>query len=652
MRCLALLFVSALAAPLLAQTPRIHTDRPNGAQLLKLPKEEDAFGFVVFGDRTGGTPEGIEVLKQAVTDTNLLDPDLVLTVGDLVQGYNGQVEWMAQAAEFKAAMGKLRMPWFPVAGNHDIYWRGPGKPVGEHEANFEATFGPLWYAVQHKQCWFVVLHSDEGDPKTGEKNFNKPECQRISEAQFAWLQQTLVAAKGARHVFVFLHHPRWLSQYGDDWQRVHGALAQAGNVRAVFAGHIHRMRHDGVRDGIEYYTVASVGAHLEMEAPRAGYLHEFHVVTVRPQGITVAAVPVGAVLDAKQITGELSADVDLVHNRLRIELADCKAAGGNDAVGLDGNVDAVVTLRAHNPGQRPLELELIPTGDAYTFAPDHQHLVVAGGQTATTTFVVQRTTWAGAPFALANLQVRVDYLAAAARIALPARTIEFPLPPPRQLGLQRLPHQGALVLDGKAACATVTDAELQLPDGPFTVEAWVRAEDVRGRRGIVSKAQDSDFGLLARDGVLEFAVFLGDRYATARSPAAVLVPGRWQHVAGVFDGTTVRCFVDGQPVGEVAGRGVRKTNPLPLLVGADPNEKGAPVAGFAGTIDDVRISKGARYQAAFTPAQQHERDADTWLLLPCDSDFGPWLPDASGQGRHAKRLGTAHCTLTTRPEPR
>ena len=206
----------ALTGAALAQTPRIVTSRTAGAQLLKLPKEDDAFGFVVFGDRTGGPVEGIKVLDQAVKDTNLLDPDLVLTVGDLINGYNTTEPWMAQAREFRASMGKLRMPWYPVAGNHDVYWRGPGKPEGEHEGHYEQVFGPLWYAVRHKDCWFVVLYSDEGNPETGEKNFGKPDCQRMSDEQFAWLKQTLQAAKPAKHVFVFLHHPRWLRRYGDD----------------------------------------------------------------------------------------------------------------------------------------------------------------------------------------------------------------------------------------------------------------------------------------------------------------------------------------------------------------------------------------------------------------------------------------------------
>ena len=157
-RTLALLL--ALTGATLAQSPRILTSRPTGQQLLILPKEDDAFGFVVFGDRTGGPTEGIKVLDQAVADTNLLDPDLVVTVGDLINGYNTTEPWMAQAKEYRSSMGKLRMPWYPVAGNHDVYWRGPNKPQGEHEGHYEAVFGPLWYAVKHKNSWFVVLYSD------------------------------------------------------------------------------------------------------------------------------------------------------------------------------------------------------------------------------------------------------------------------------------------------------------------------------------------------------------------------------------------------------------------------------------------------------------------------------------------------------------
>jgi hypothetical protein len=628
--------------------PRLHTTRAAGSQLLKLPKEDDAFGFIVYGDRTGGPVEGIEVLKQAVTDTNLLDPDLVMTVGDLINGYNGHDAWMAQAAEYKAAMAALRMPWFPVAGNHDVYWRGAGKPIGEHEGNFEATFGPLWYSVLHKQCCFVVLYSDEGNPETGEKDFNKPDCQRISEAQFAWLDATLTRAKDARHVFVFLHHPRWLAKYGTDWDRVHTRLVQAKNVTAVFAGHIHCMRFDGKRDGIQYYTVASVGAFLDIEAKDAGFLHEFHVVTVRKEGITVAAVPVGAVLDPQQITGDINDDVEAVFAALQPELAGCVAAGGGEAVGLDGAVDAVVTLRCRNPGKRPIELEITPLGDNYSFGPDHQHVIVAGQQTATTTFLLRRQAQVAMPFALPRLAVRCDYLGPHRRIGLPPLTFSLELPAPAELGRQLSPHPGVLVLDGKEARLEVPHSQIMLPDGPFTIEAWVRADDLVGERTIVAKTQSAEFGLAAVDGELKFEVRIGKRYEVARSREAVVQVGRWQHVAGVFDGQQLRAYVDGELVGSRDASGARVTNAEPLLIGADPESGGKARYFFQGRIDDVRLSIGARYAAAFEPAQTHTADAATVLLLPCDADFGPWCADVSGQRRHGLRRGNVYCTFEAR----
>ncbi|MEO1237060.1 MAG: metallophosphoesterase, partial [Planctomycetota bacterium] len=294
--------------PVVHDGERFHTNRR--ATPLAVPAEDEAFTFAVFGDRTGGPNEGIDILAQAVADVNLLEPDLVMTVGDMIDGYNQTPGWLEQMNQYKEVMNHLLCPWFPVAGNHDVYWRGDDRPVGEHEASYERNFGPLWYAFDHKGSRFIVLYTDEGNLETGEKSFRDVENQRMSPEQLGWLKQTLADAKDADHIFLFMHHPRWTGgYYGNTWDEVHSLLVEAGNVRAVFGGHIHRMRYDP-KDGIDYITLATVGGVQRGTSPAAGWLHQFHFVTVRDGQVALASVPVGEVLDVREITGEVSQMVE------------------------------------------------------------------------------------------------------------------------------------------------------------------------------------------------------------------------------------------------------------------------------------------------------------------------------------------------------
>jgi Concanavalin A-like lectin/glucanases superfamily/Calcineurin-like phosphoesterase len=619
------------------QPERFTTDRESPITL-ELPVEDEAFSFVVFGDRTGGPDEGVAVLADAVDEVNVLGPDLVMTVGDLVQGYNQRAAWEAQTDEFLGIMGRLSMPWFPVAGNHDIYWRGPNRPAEEHEGDYERRFGPLWYAFEHKDCWFIVLYTEEADPATGVRDFNKPASQKMSPEQFDWLEQTLPRTADARHVFVFLHHPRWMGgKYGDDWKRVHALLAAQGNVSAVFAGHIHQMKYSGVHDGIEYFTLATVGGNQAGDIPEAGFLHQYHMVTVRDEKLAIASLPVGSVDDPRFVTEALVNTCRRLANELRLVVA------SEVKLRDDWGCNQLLKVSLANPSDRPIEITL--TGEfadpRWTISPDHHHAIIEPGATFTGEMRLRR--W-GDPldraFRLPAIKLQADYLGEGLRVPLPDRSTTLRVRAP-QLPKLGGSARGWLQFDGRNDRVEVASEDLALPDGPFTVEFKLRADAFAARQGVVNKTESAEWGFFLNKGTPEFMVYLeGKGYVTATGTESLLKPGQWHQLAGVFDGQQVRLYVDGALCATADGSGKRRMNALPLLIGADVDGRGRGTAWFAGALDELRISTGALYAGVrYEPTARLNSDASTLLLLHGDDLPGPWVRDDSPRAQHPQHFG-------------
>jgi hypothetical protein len=139
----------------------------------------------------------------------------------------------------------------------------------------------------------------------------------------------------------------------------------------------------------------------------------------------------------------------------------------------------------------------------------------------------------------------------------------------------------------------------------ITVEGWVRAGTSPGMfRHIVSQGaylcEVASYGLTTgSNGGLAFYVSAGSDDALAISPVApaTVWDGAWHHVAGTFDGATVRLYVDGAEVGTGTSWSVPIVYGLPTaqdgLLGAFGGSCASGALNYGGDFDEPRIWRRA-----------------------------------------------------------
>jgi Concanavalin A-like lectin/glucanases superfamily len=139
----------------------------------------------------------------------------------------------------------------------------------------------------------------------------------------------------------------------------------------------------------------------------------------------------------------------------------------------------------------------------------------------------------------------------------------------------------------------VPDQPSYVLDFGVTIAAWVKPDSIDTTQTLFRKSedQDSSFALAIHNRKYEFAIRLtSGRLVSVSAPAKA---GEWSHVAGTYDGTVLRLYVDGVQVKSARAAGTLARSSGPLLMGNDGSSRR-----FAGRIDNVWFNTQAAPAAA------------------------------------------------------
>jgi hypothetical protein len=207
-----------------------------------------------------------------VEQLNLLQPEFVLSVGDLIEGgKENRAQLDAEWREFQGYIERLQMPFFYVAGNHDISNK-------TQDAVWDEKLGRSYYHFVYRNVLFLMM--DTEDPPPGGEG-------RMSPEQIKYARMVLDENKHVRWTIVALHKPIWtapnLERTG--WLDVEKALA--GRPYTVFAGHVHRYKRF-IRNGQRYYQLATTGGSSKVRGVPYGEFDHVVWVTMKKDGPVLA----------------------------------------------------------------------------------------------------------------------------------------------------------------------------------------------------------------------------------------------------------------------------------------------------------------------------------------------------------------------------
>jgi len=277
------------------------------------------FQFVIIGDRTGGAnSEG--TFRLAMNQINLLQPEFVINVGDLIEGYpEDRADLNSMWDEADGLLSKLDMPFFRTIGNHDV-------STPETKEVWLERYGADYYHFVYGNALFMVINSEDGSrPEPPEniiedlKKYNRlkvedPEAAskllgefmtsdaviaalgkpvEFPDKQMEWIKKTLAENKDVRWTFFFMHEPCWENP-SESFKAIQAMVKDRSHT--MIAGHLHYYDYDNI-DGVEYITMGPAGASFHHDGP--GNVDHIMWITMTDNGPQIGNIALKGLFDRR-----------------------------------------------------------------------------------------------------------------------------------------------------------------------------------------------------------------------------------------------------------------------------------------------------------------------------------------------------------------
>ena len=260
--------------------------------------KEQEFSFLFMTDiHVQPEKRAMEGLKMAIEKANALNPDFVITGGDLIMDALEQTESRADSLyNIYADLAKgFSIPVYNTMGNHEMFGVYKSEVSLDHpefgKKMFEEKIGKTYYAFEYGGWRFYILNSID---VTEERTYYG----HIDEEQIEWLKSDLQKVDKNTPICISVHIPFYTIQTqiisGPLAPNTSGGVINNGNevlkvfddhnLKLVLQGHLHFLE-DLYANGVHFITGGAVCAKW-WDGPRNGMEEGFLQIHVKGDHFT------------------------------------------------------------------------------------------------------------------------------------------------------------------------------------------------------------------------------------------------------------------------------------------------------------------------------------------------------------------------------